>query len=128
MSINPFNCIKWAYRGVAQHDIAIFKLKTPLILNKNVAPVKLPEAGKIHTGASVLSGWGSISKKILPITPTVLQTVEIPIVDNGECLTAFDKIPGKAEIFDTQMCTGPIGSSVSACSVSFCTVKGFFAI
>ena len=48
------------------NDIAILKLKTPLIFNDKVQPACLPEASFIPEGIAVASGWGMIDQ-----TPTV---------------------------------------------------------
>lgn len=109
------------YRGVAQHDIALLKLERPLKLNKLVAPVKLPTQNERQIGEAVLSGWGSISKKIIPVLPTVLQKAIVPILNNDDCLaelTAQEVIGQKPELFETQVCSGSAGKEISACSVS----------
>ncbi|XP_076227354.1 transmembrane protease serine 9 [Nomia melanderi] len=105
--------------GVAQHDIALLKLESPLKLNKLVAPVKLPKQGEKQVGEAVLSGWGSVSKKIVPVLPTVLQKAYVPILDNAECykeLTSQPAVGQQPELFDTQVCSGAAGKEVSACS------------
>ncbi|XP_076167242.1 trypsin-1-like [Ptiloglossa arizonensis] len=105
--------------GVAQHDIALLKLERPLKLNKLVAPVKLPTQNERQIGEAVLSGWGSISKKIIPVLPTVLQKAIVPILNNDDCLaelTAQEVIGQKPELFETQVCSGSAGKEISACS------------
>ncbi|XP_063977418.1 trypsin-1-like [Diachasmimorpha longicaudata] len=102
--------------GIAQHDIGLLRLKSPLTYNKHVQPVALPTQDKQHTGEVVLTGWGSISTTMIPKLPAQLQTVQVPIVDYDSCLESFKKASGKVELFDTQICTGPIGGNISACS------------
>lgn len=108
-----------SFRGVAPYDIAILKLKTPLIFNKRVSAVSLPRQNEIRTGNAVLSGWGSISKKLRPLLPEVLQKVTVPVLDNKSCLNKFPNniIGKKPELYDSQICTDAVGE-VSACSVS----------
>ncbi|KAJ8665278.1 hypothetical protein QAD02_006940 [Eretmocerus hayati] len=101
---------------VAQHDIAILKLKTPLIFNEFIQPVQLPKPDSIQTGGSILSGWGSVSKTTLPELPEILQYAEIPIIDFKTCKSAIEKEGDDAPLFDTMICTGPLGGSISACS------------
>ncbi|XP_032683471.1 transmembrane protease serine 9-like [Odontomachus brunneus] len=106
------------YTGdIAQHDIAIIKLATPFVFNDKVSAVQLPPQNEIETGDAVLSGWGSISKDFLPILPSVLQKVTIPILDNVSCLRKFPKdITGtQPELYDTQICTDSTKGE-SACS------------
>ncbi|WP_236716970.1 serine protease, partial [Vibrio alginolyticus] len=102
--------------GVAKNDIALLRLKTPLDFNENVQPVVLPPADKVYTGKVVLTGWGSVSKKWWPVMPKELQMATVPIVDNESCFEAFNSVSDDFELYDTQVCTGPIGGTVSACS------------
>ncbi|XP_039311111.1 transmembrane protease serine 9 [Solenopsis invicta] len=101
--------------GVAPYDIAILKLKTPLVLNERVSAVKLPEQDEVRTGNVVLTGWGSTSKSILPVLPKVLQKATIPILDNKSCQEKFPEGPKTPQIYDSQICTEPVGE-ISACS------------
>lgn len=112
-------------RENVRDDIAILKLTTPLVFNDKVSAVKLPPQGEMETGDAVLSGWGSISKDILPILPAVLQKVTVPIIDNASCLQKFPKdgITGrKPELYNTQICTDSTRGE-SACSVYICSVN-----
>ncbi|XP_068980998.1 transmembrane protease serine 9-like [Bombus flavifrons] len=105
--------------GVAQHDIALLELATPLKLNDLVQPITLPKQGEKQTGQAVLSGWGSVSKTSRPSLPNVLQKAVVPILDNNDCykqLSSGSVIGQKPELFDTQVCTGIAGKEVSACS------------
>ncbi|XP_015176246.1 PREDICTED: transmembrane protease serine 9-like [Polistes dominula] len=106
--------------GVAQHDIALLKLKTPLTLNKRVAPLELPVQDQVQTGYVVLSGWGSVSRSILPVLPKVLQTATLPLLENDECLAQLQSVKSigkKPQLFPTQVCTGAgEKSNLSACS------------
>ncbi|XP_072744228.1 transmembrane protease serine 9-like [Anoplolepis gracilipes] len=103
--------------GVAPYDIAILKLKTPLVFNERVSPVTLPQQNEIRTGNAVLSGWGSTSKNLLPKLPDVLQKVTVPLLDNQSCLKKFpdNNIGKKPELYDSQICTDSVGEA-SACS------------
>ncbi|KAJ8665277.1 hypothetical protein QAD02_006939 [Eretmocerus hayati] len=101
---------------VAQHDIAILKLKTPLVFDKFVQPVMLPVQDSVQIGESVLTGWGSVSKWWLPKLPEVLQYAKIPIIEFETCKTAVAKEQPDAPLYDTMVCTGPLGGSISACS------------
>ncbi|KAG7188817.1 hypothetical protein KM043_008426 [Ampulex compressa] len=105
--------------GVAQHDIAVLRLASPLTFNERVQPVQLPQQGEMQTGEAVLSGWGSISKNIRPKLPAVLQKAVLPILENSVCykkLTSQDTVIGKKpELFETQICSDAVGE-ISACS------------
>lgn len=95
------------------------KLKTPIKFNERVQPVKLPEQGTVQSGQAILSGWGSISKKLIPKLPPTLQYADVPVVPNEECVKAIKAISSKGELYDSQLCSGPLDGTISACSVSF---------
>ncbi|XP_033232030.1 uncharacterized protein LOC117183008 [Belonocnema kinseyi] len=102
--------------GVAPFDIALLKLRTPLVFNKRVGPVSLPEQDEEFEGEVVLSGWGSTSKDLTTELPKVLQYAKVPLVDNDSCNQTLQEVELGVELFDTQICSGPLGDSVSACS------------
>ncbi|KAL2717986.1 trypsin-1-like [Vespula squamosa] len=107
--------------GIAQHDIALLKLKTPLNLNNRVAVVAIPAQNEKNTGNAVLTGWGSVSTKIRPVLPSVLQTAVVPLLDNNECLAKLRSVKSiigkKPELFPTQVCSGAGNNeNLSACS------------
>ncbi|XP_017766530.1 PREDICTED: transmembrane protease serine 9-like [Eufriesea mexicana] len=103
--------------GVAQNDIALLFLSDDLVLNDFVKPITLPQEGEDETGDVVLSGWGSVSKTIIPKLPETLQKAEVTILDNAECLQELKSVPGEdPELFDSQICTGIGAKEISACS------------
>ncbi|XP_012055543.1 PREDICTED: trypsin-1-like [Atta cephalotes] len=103
--------------GVAPYDIALLKLKTPLIFNKWVSAVKLPEQDEVQVGNAVLSGWGSVSKTWVPRLSNVLQKVTVPLLDSKSCQDEFSKNRAKVKVpqlYDSQICTAAI-DEISAC-------------
>lgn len=68
-------------RGVNPNDIALIELKSELEFNDAVKPVDLPNKDDIPTGMSTLSGWGSISNTTTPNLPSMLQTVDVPLLN-----------------------------------------------
>jgi len=115
------------FRGVAPYDIAILELKTPLVFNDKVSPVNLPKENEVRVGNAVLSGWGSISKRLLPELPEVLQKVTIPLLDNESCQNKFPKDSDTPKVYDSQICTDAVGE-ISACSVSLNFLYFFLVI
>ncbi|XP_012270035.1 trypsin-1 [Orussus abietinus] len=103
--------------GVAPHDIALLKLKTPLVFNDRVSPIQLPKQDLEHEGHTVLTGWGSVSTTLIPQPATTLQSVEVPLVDRQTCARYIQKMTGEeAPVYQTHVCTGPLGDAISACS------------
>ncbi|XP_012270036.1 trypsin [Orussus abietinus] len=102
--------------GVAPYDIALVKLRTPLTLNERVATIGLPKPGSIPSGNVILSGWGSISSSSSAIMPSSLQTAELPVVDIPKCRRALNILIGSSPLHETNVCTGSLKGSQSACS------------
>ncbi|KAJ8973180.1 hypothetical protein NQ317_007156 [Molorchus minor] len=104
--------------GVGPHDIALFRLASPLIFNQYVQPVSIPLEGAEFSGQTELAGWGSTGGIILPQMPNRLQTVTIPIVPVQECDNALSSLLQSAHPLDldANICTGPLTGGTSACS------------
>ncbi|KAG8230974.1 hypothetical protein J437_LFUL003932 [Ladona fulva] len=102
--------------GVNFNDIALLKLSSPLTLTATVQPIALPKANEIPSGQVTLSGWGSTNGNdatgLNPKLPTVLQTVDLPIVDYETCLAAWGS---DSPLRDTNVCTGPMEGGQSPC-------------
>ncbi|XP_011311419.1 trypsin-1 [Fopius arisanus] len=102
--------------GASQHDIGLLKLKSPFNYTDHIQPIGLPKSGKQHTGDVIISGWGSISTNMTPEYPSKLQAVEVSVLDLDTCLATFQLVFPETQIFDTQICTGPVGGDRSPCS------------
>jgi len=106
-----------SFRNLAPYDIALLKLKTPLIFNKRVSAVTLPQQNEIRTGNAVLSGWGSVSKIFDLQLSEVLQKATVLLLDNQSCLKKFsNNIKEKLNLYDTEICTA--FNRISVCFVS----------
>lgn len=104
---------------MAPYDIALLKLKAPLKLNDRVKAVKLPEPNSLPNGTVILSGWGSTSTSSFPSYPNALQKVNLTVVDLVTCKRSMEAlIGGNAPLHESNVCTGPLGGGISACSVS----------
>ena len=75
-------------RKDAKHDndIAILKLETPLIFNKNVMPASLPNPSfNLKPKVAVVSGWGK-TRYGAEIGAEFLQHVTVPLITNEMCV------------------------------------------
>ena len=98
--------------GVGPFDIALIHLVEKFEFNEFVAPITLPTQNEIHFGLVHLFGWGSTSDTNVPSFPSILQTVEKPIIPMVQCNALLPSSP----LHETNMCTGPINGGISACS------------
>ncbi|XP_014211430.1 trypsin-like [Copidosoma floridanum] len=109
--------------GVSPYDIALIKLKIPLVFNKRVAPVALPEKDSDPEGIVTLSGWGAVNNNTRdPNYPSILQTADMPIIDRKTCNNAIEMLGREANqtlkdmVDETNICTGPLSGGTAACS------------
>ncbi|XP_018580338.1 trypsin-1 [Anoplophora glabripennis] len=101
------------------HDLAVFRLATPLTLNSLVQPINLPDIYEIFEGNAILSGWGSTSGTEVANMPLTLQFVEVPIILPETCKQALDAILGGTPNpldLEANICTGPLTGGVGICS------------
>jgi secreted trypsin-like serine protease len=102
--------------GVIYDDIALLELQTP----SSQQPVRLPGPtfpAEFHdpvvppgTTATTL-GWGTTSTDSL-VYPTLLQQVDVPIVDQATCTAAYASI---VDVVETQVCAGLAEGGKDAC-------------
>ncbi|CAK9819754.1 Gpl [Anthophora quadrimaculata] len=107
------------YNGsIAPYDIALMKVERPFELNPFVSTVSLPYPESIPMGEAMLTGWGSIGRTRAPETPENLQAAVLPILDYNFCKETLDKTLKQGEqnpLHPTNVCTGPLDGSLSAC-------------
>ncbi|XDV13476.1 hypothetical protein PO909_001870 [Leuciscus waleckii] len=72
------------------NDIALLKLVSSVTFNDYIQPVCLAAAGSVFAAGteSWVTGWGTLSSGATSI-PNTLQEVQIPIVSNSACNTAY---------------------------------------
>ncbi len=97
---------------VGPHDISLIVVDQPFASDFSVSPIALPADNAIPTGNARLHGWGSTSTGFVPVWPTTLQTVELPIVPIATCSPLFDNIV----VDNSNICTGPLTGGAGACS------------
>ncbi|XP_054011907.1 lectizyme-like [Hylaeus anthracinus] len=103
---------------VAPYDIALMMLEQPFDLNPFVSTVSLPYPDSLPTGDVMLTGWGSIGRTRKPEAPEVLQAATLPVIDYDLCKLTLDKSlkrKDKNPLHETNICTGPLDGSLSAC-------------
>ncbi|KAK4311205.1 hypothetical protein Pmani_017268 [Petrolisthes manimaculis] len=107
----------WAHpdfdRRSYNNDIGVIKLDTPVVMNKYISPVCLPNLSATETYAGktgIVAGWGRLEENGEPAK--VLREVRVPIMTNSECKTKKYK---PHEITDTMMCAGYDTGKIDAC-------------
>ncbi|XP_076479002.1 venom peptide isomerase heavy chain [Bombus vancouverensis nearcticus] len=103
---------------IGPYDIALMQVEYPLELNPFVSTVSLPYPDTIPTGEAMLTGWGSIGRTRVHEKPENLQAAILPIIDYDVCMQAVAKSlkpKEKNPLHPTNICTGPLNGSLSAC-------------
>ncbi|KAK5640465.1 hypothetical protein RI129_011276 [Pyrocoelia pectoralis] len=82
-----------------KNDIAIVKLKSPIIFNEKVQPISLETEYVDGDVECVLTGWGDLQYP--GTSPDQLQQVNLKTVTNTECRTKLSNF----KIDERQICT-----------------------
>lgn len=97
------------------NDIALLKLELPAALNDRVKPIPLVQSPADDTlvepgDIATVTGWGVLS--FGGAAPAILQEVEVPIVSNPVCETAYS---GLATITANMLCAGYLEGGRDSC-------------
>ncbi|KAL7286311.1 hypothetical protein TKK_0019271 [Trichogramma kaykai] len=102
------------YSGkIGPNDIALLKLRSPLIFNEHVKPIDLPSKNSEVEGEVILSGWGAVHSHGRD-TPDILQKATLTTIGLDVCNKAVEKY-GDTKVVSSNICTGPITGGISAC-------------
>ncbi|XP_036345585.1 trypsin-like [Rhagoletis pomonella] len=84
------------------NDVGVLKLATPVAESANIRYVKLAEKTPATGTPAVVTGWGTKCYLTCLTLPTVLQEVEVDIVDENVCASSEYKYG--SEIKETMVC------------------------
>lgn len=100
------------------NDIALVRLWNAITFNDRVQPIRLPTAHSFPTGALSFAGWGNIGNFAIE-----LRRVTLPMISNlNDCAYAINRLnfEGRIDTINaTNICTGPLTGSFSACNGDF---------
>ncbi|KAJ8975325.1 hypothetical protein NQ317_008311, partial [Molorchus minor] len=84
------------------YDISLIELASP-VTSKDAKPIELIHESPVPGDEAIISGWGRTARG----TPSVLQVVKVPVVDQKVCSAAYSKVKnGKFDITDRMFCAG----------------------
>lgn len=98
------------------NDLALIKLKHPVIMSDLVTPIPLPERGQdldsIVRGSGVITGWGFGSY----LTPaSSLKHLVLPLANHSDCKAEYKHMALTPAVDDNMFCTGPTGFDENVC-------------
>lgn len=115
----PTLVFRISIKQIKPYDVALLKLKTPLVFNERVQAISLPSLDvDLPVGNANVTGWGSVSNGFIPKPPKVLQVAEVSLLSLDNCASALKAVAPTEGIFPGQLCSGPLDAPVSACIVS----------
>ena len=95
-----------------ENDIALIKLKRPILFNAYVSPICLPKVDFAVGTTCYVTGWGRLG----PLAPPsdVLQETTVPLLDHGVCRQYYSKNNINGVTSDMR-CAGALGQSQGTC-------------
>ncbi|XP_066908428.1 phenoloxidase-activating factor 2 isoform X2 [Halyomorpha halys] len=100
------------------NDLAILKLEQPFTLGYQVSVICLPPPGTIIiSGKCVVSGWGKERYGDRDYTPSVLQKIDVEVVDRRQCNSLYHKprVEPGATPHDSFICAGGV-TGINTCA------------
>jgi len=93
-----------------QNDIALMKLKRPIIFDAHVSPICLPNFDFPVGTSCYVTGWGLPGPLSSPTE--ILQETTVPLLDHGTCRTHFKNVN---QVTSDMRCAGALGQSQGSC-------------
>uniref|UniRef100_A0A3Q3X520 Peptidase S1 domain-containing protein n=1 Tax=Mola mola TaxID=94237 RepID=A0A3Q3X520_MOLML len=89
------------------NDLALIKLKEPVLISEKVTPIPLPEKGQdladVPNGKGVIAGWGwGVHLELA----SPLKHLLIPLVNHSACKAEYDALSYTPFVDDNMFCTG----------------------
>ncbi|XP_041842721.1 haptoglobin [Melanotaenia boesemani] len=98
------------------NDLALIKLKHPVIMSDKVTPIPLPERGQdlenIMGRSGVITGWGW---GVHLTSATSLKHLVLPLANHSDCKAEYEHIGLTPAVDDNMFCTGPTKFEENVC-------------
>ncbi len=99
------------------HDLALIRLKRPVVWSKYAQPICLPESShRTGRGRGYLAGWGYDDEVKRGGTPTdEIHLARLPIMENEECERSFSSRGKSVSLTPEHLCAGREEGKVDGC-------------
>lgn len=98
------------------NDLALIRLKEPVVMSDKVTPIPLPERGQDLAdtvgGSGAIAGWGW---GVLLTPSELLKHVVLPLANNSACKAEYERISLTPDVDDNMFCTGPTEYEENVC-------------
>ncbi|XP_015265198.1 PREDICTED: trypsin-like [Gekko japonicus] len=99
----------WFDRRTLNNDIMLLKLETPVPIDWNIRPLRLPVQCSNAGTQCLVSGWGTVSSPQTSF-PDVLQCANVRIISRQRCANSYPR-----RITDNMICAGILEGGVDSC-------------
>ncbi|KAF6204080.1 hypothetical protein GE061_002420 [Apolygus lucorum] len=97
-----------------ENDIALLELDQPIQYDQHIVPICMPEDDDDFTGkVATVTGWGRL--KYGGGVPSVLQEVQVPVMENNVCQEMFHTAGHSKTILQSFICAGYANGQRDSC-------------
>lgn len=97
-----------------ENDLALLELESPVSYDTHIVPICMPQDGEDFTGRmATVTGWGRL--KYGGGVPSVLQEVQVPVIENSVCQEMFQTSGHAKNIIGSFLCAGYANGQRDSC-------------
>uniref|UniRef100_W8AMR4 Serine proteinase stubble n=1 Tax=Ceratitis capitata TaxID=7213 RepID=W8AMR4_CERCA len=97
-----------------ENDLALLELESPVQFDTHIVPICMPNDQADFTGRmATVTGWGRL--KYGGGVPSVLQEVQVPIIENSVCQEMFHTAGHNKKILSSFLCAGYANGQKDSC-------------
>uniref|UniRef100_A0A6P4FH74 Proteoglycan 4 isoform X4 n=1 Tax=Drosophila rhopaloa TaxID=1041015 RepID=A0A6P4FH74_DRORH len=97
-----------------ENDLALLELDSPVAFDTHIVPICMPNDVADFTGRmATVTGWGRL--KYGGGVPSVLQEVQVPIIENSVCQEMFHTAGHNKKILTSFLCAGYANGQKDSC-------------
>ncbi|XP_050358790.1 serine protease filzig [Nymphalis io] len=97
-----------------ENDLALLELDSPVQFDAHIVPICMPQDDTDFTGrVGTVTGWGRLTYN--GIVPSILQEVQVPVIDNSACQEMFHAAGHAKKILNSFICAGYANGQRDSC-------------
>ncbi|XP_015121318.1 serine protease lint [Diachasma alloeum] len=97
-----------------ENDLALLELESPVQFDAHIVPICMPEDNADFTGQmATVTGWGRV--KYNGGVPSLLQEVQVPVMENSVCQELFTTAGHNKKIIESFLCAGYATGEKDSC-------------